>query len=100
MTDKAQKVVDDVVFIEAPSAKPSAEGPPPVQLTNQRRPADRAVVGMKGRYTLNGWRDSDGNLRVFDCSVLKMSSRAIELSAPVTAAVGEWVCVHFDTFGK
>jgi hypothetical protein len=101
MTDKTKKVDDDVVFVEATSTpKPAVQSPAPPQPVNRRRPAERAVVGMKGRYTLNGWRDSEGNLRVFDCSVLKMSSRAIELSAPVTAAVGEWVCVHFDTFGK
>jgi PilZ domain-containing protein len=104
MAEATQKPHDDVVFVESSPAKktasPAEERLVAERLSTERRPAERAVVGMRGRYTLNSWRDADGNLRAFSCSVAKMSSRAIELSAPVTGAVGEWVCVHFEKFGK
>jgi hypothetical protein len=100
MADGTQKLKDDVVFVESHSGKKAAENPSEERSTDERRAVARAITGMRGRYTLNSWRDADGNLRVFSCSVQKMSSRAIELTAPVTGAIGEWVCVHFDKFGK
>jgi hypothetical protein len=100
MGDGTRKLKDDVVFVESSSVKEVVENPSEEHSTDARRSVERAIIGMRGRYTLNSWRDADGNLRVFTCSVQKMSSRAIELAAPVTGAIGEWVGVHFDRFGK
>jgi PilZ domain-containing protein len=61
---------------------------------------ERKVVGMQGQYTLKNWRDADGNPRVFSCRVLKMTPQAIEITAPVTGNIGEWLEVHFSTLGK
>ncbi len=79
---------DDVVFIEVVAA--------PVE----RRPILRTIVGLKGRGRLDNWRADDGNCRVFDCSILRMTQNAIEIAAPVTGAVGEWADVHFESLGR
>ena len=92
--DSIGKFEDDVVFVE-PTPVGKALGP-----TGERPFSERAIVGMSGKYTLANWRDADGEPRVFTCTVLKMSARAIELSAPVTGTPGEWVCAHFDRLGK
>lgn len=76
----------DVVFVESRADSPGDGA--------------RGVVGMEGRYTLEGWRDAQDNLRQFPCRVVRMTPNAIELGAPVTGAVGDWVVVHFDTFGR
>jgi hypothetical protein len=77
---------EDVVFVD--------------NVSLDRRPTSRTIVGMRGHCRLNNWRAADGNRRVFDCSVVRMTPRLIEIAAPVTGTVGEWVDVIFDTFGK
>jgi len=77
----AQGILDDVVVIEG-------NDPP------------RALVGMQGHYNLEGWRDAEGNVRQFECTILKISPHMISLSAQVTGAVGNWIVVNFEHLGK
>ena len=77
----AQEGLDDLLVIES-------NDPP------------RTLVGMRGRYQLEGWRDAEGNVRQFECAILKISPQMISLSAPVTGAVGNWVVAHFEHLGK
>jgi hypothetical protein len=90
----------DVVFVDAPESAERAVEPVATRQIGYQRPSERPLVGMSGRYSLQSWRDADGNPRVFDCTVVRMASRGIELAVPVTGAVGEWVSVHFDKFGR
>lgn len=66
----------------------------------ERNDTPRVLVGMRGRYSVEGWRDADGNIRQFACEILKISPHAIKLSAPVTGAVGRWVVANFEHLGK
>jgi len=63
------------------------------------REVERAIVGMRGLYQLQSWRDANGGHREFSCRVLKMSSGIMKITGPVTGSVGEWVAVHLDRFG-
>jgi hypothetical protein len=63
------------------------------------RDVERAIVGMRGLYQLQSWRDANGSHREFSCRVLKMSSGFMKITGPVTGSVGEWVAVHLDKFG-
>ena len=58
-----------------------------------------AIVGMRGLYQLQSWRDANGGHREFSCRVLKMSSGVMKITGPVTGSVGDWVAVHLDRFG-
>ena len=69
-------------------------------LVIERNEPPRALVGMRGRYQLEGWRDAEGNVRQFECEILKISPHMINLSAPVTGAVGNWVVAYFEHLGK
>jgi hypothetical protein len=69
-------------------------------LVIERNDPPRALVGMKGRYQLEGWRDAEGNVRQFECAILKITPNTINLSAPVTGAIGNWIVTHFEHFGK
>jgi hypothetical protein len=69
-------------------------------LVVERNDLPRALVGMRGRYQLEGWRDAEGNVRQFECSILKITPQLINLSAPVTGAVGNWAVAHFEHLGK
>jgi len=77
----AQEGLDDLLFIE-------------------RNDPPRTLIGMRGRYQLEGWRDAEGNVRQFECSILKITPQMINLSAPVTGAIGNWVVAHFEHLGK
>ena len=63
------------------------------------REVERAIVGMRGLYQLQSWRDANGGRREFSCRVLKMSSGLMKITGPVTGSVGDWVAVHLDRFG-
>lgn len=69
-------------------------------LVIERNDPPRALIGMQGRYQLEGWRDAEGNARQFECSILKITPQMVNLSAPVTGAVGSWVAAHFEHLGK
>jgi hypothetical protein len=60
----------------------------------------RTLVGLKGHYTLDGWRDAKGQVRKFECEILKVSPHMMKLSAPVTGAVGNRIVVEFKKLGK
>jgi hypothetical protein len=77
----AQEALDDLLVIE-------------------RNEPPRALVGMRGHYELNGWRDAEGNIRQFECEILKISPHMIKLSATVSAAVGSSIVVYFEHLGK
>jgi hypothetical protein len=85
MTDQArpttQEAFDDLIVIE-------------------RNDPPRALVGMRGYYELNNWRDAEGNIRQFECEILKISPHMIKLSATVSSAVGSPIVVYFEHLGK
>lgn len=55
---------------------------------------------VNGHYTLSSRRDpTTGNIPVFACRTQSISPDVIVLTAPVTAAPGEWLTVHFEPFG-
>jgi hypothetical protein len=85
--DPKQDDSDDIVFVDA-------------ALPVERDQVLRTVVGMVGRCRFDSWRTADGNRRVFNCSILRMTRNAIEVAAPVTCKVGEWANVHFDMLGR
>jgi PilZ domain len=66
----------------------------------QPRAGVDAIVGKQGQYTLRSWRDASGKPREFQCVVKKIASEFIELTAPITGSVGEWVVAYFDSFGQ
>lgn len=86
--DTVRAAADDVVFVESQNRM------------DDRAIDERQVVGLQGQYKLGSWRDADGNPRVFTGRVQKMTPHAIEIAAPVTGNIGEWVEVHFNTLGK
>ena len=98
--------LDDLVVIESSDVEhPVAEQPVAEQPAVQRSVIEhpnipRAAVGMRGNYQIEGWRDAEGNVRQFECTILKISPQAVSLSAPVTGSVGKWVVVHFEHLGK
>jgi hypothetical protein len=98
--------LDDLVVIESSVVEPAvAEQPvveqPAVQRSVIEHPnIPRAAIGMRGSYQIEGWRDTEGNVRQFECTILKISPQAISLSAPVTGSVGKWVVVQFEHLGK
>jgi hypothetical protein len=89
MIHQAQLGDDDLVVIEH-------RDPLPVE-RNDPLPA---LVGMRGHCQIEGWRDAEGNVRLFECAILKMSPQIIHLSVPVIGAVGNWVVVNFEHLGK
>ena len=91
---------NDIVFVDAPQPANLPAEPAAARPIEDRRPPERALIGMSGQYSLQSWRDAEGNPRLFDCTVVRIASRGIELAVPVTGAVGEWASVHFDTFGR
>ena len=42
-------------------------------VVESREPIPRALEGMQGVYTLDGWRDASGNSREFACEIVKIS---------------------------
>jgi hypothetical protein len=68
-------------------------------LVVERRDQPRVLEGMRGRYTIDGWRDSQGRGREFDCELLKMSPNLIKLAVPVTGTVGNRIVVRFEDLG-
>jgi len=64
------------------------------------QPPPRVLEGMQGVYTLDGWRDANGNSREFACEILKISPHQIKLLVPVTGTVGMHVTVQFEHLGK
>ena len=84
--NKLQVPTVDIVFVESSHRDP--------------HPFERSIVGMRGKFTLDSWRDAEGTRREFDCRVLKLSTKFIELAAIVTGMIGEWAIVHLDSFGK
>ena len=85
----AQDGHDDLVVIEH-------SDPLPVERSDPLPP----LVGMRGRYQIEGWRDGEGNVRHFECAIIKISPQTINLSVPITGAVGNWVVVNFEHLGK
>ena len=102
----ALDALDDLVVIESSVVEqPVAEQPvaeqPVVERSLIEHPSiPRAAIGMRGNYQIEGWRDAEGNVRQFECTILKVSPQAISLSAPVTGSVGKWVVVQFEHLGK
>jgi hypothetical protein len=85
----AEEGPDDLVVIE--------HGDPlPVERSDPLPP----LVGMRGHYQIEGWRDAEGNGRHFECAIVKISPQMINLSVPVTGAVGSWGVVNFEHLGK
>ena len=89
MINRAQLGDDDFVIIEHGDPPAVERGNPPPML-----------VGMRGHCLIEGWRDAEGNVRHFECAILKISPQMINLSVPVTGVVGNWVVVNFEHLGK
>jgi hypothetical protein len=74
--------VDDLVVVER-----QQDGP-------------RALEGMQGVYSLDGWRDAKDSSREFACEILKISPHTIKMLVPLTGTVGTNVTVEFEHLGK
>lgn len=83
--------------IQAPSA---VQDDPDDILVIERNDPPRSLVGMRGHYNLEGWRDAEGNVRQFECEILKISPHMIKFTAPVTGAVGNRIVVYFEHLGR
>jgi len=68
-------------------------------LVVERRDQPRVLEGMRGHYMIEGWRDSQGRSREFDCELLKISPDMIKLAVPVTGTVGNRIVVRFEDLG-
>ena len=68
-------------------------------VVERRQPVPRSLEGMHGVYTLDGWRDANGESREFACEIVKISPHAIKLLAPVTGSVGMHMTVEFENLG-
>ena len=88
MTYRAQ-LDDDLVVIERSDQLP----------VEQKDPLP-ALVGMRGYCQIEGWQDAEGNVRHFECAIVKMSPQMAHLSVPVNGAVGNWVVANFEHLGK
>jgi len=42
-------------------------------VVERRQPVPRSLEGMHGVYTLDGWRDANGESREFACEIVKIS---------------------------
>jgi hypothetical protein len=82
------------------ATQPVVEQPVVERSVIEHTEVPRAAIGMRGNCQIEGWRDAEGNVRQFECTILKISPQAISLSAPVTGAVGKWVVVQFEHLGK
>jgi hypothetical protein len=90
----------DLVFVSNDDPPPVAERNAPLRNDPPRNDPPRVLVGLKGHYKLEGWRDAEGNEREFPCEVVKISPHMIKLAASATGAVGNWVVVQLDYLGK
>jgi hypothetical protein len=88
-----REVYGDLVVVES-------KAPPQDAVAVESSAPPRALVGMQGKYSLDGWEDADGQSRQFECEILKISPHIIKLSAPVTGVVGRWVVAYFEHLGK
>jgi hypothetical protein len=66
----------------------------------ERSDVPRNVVGMPGCFVTNRICDKDGQPRLFQCSIVKISPTAITVNASVNAAVGDWMVANFEHLGK
>ena len=65
----------------------------------ERRPEPRIIV-IPARYALAKRYDANGNRPEWACRIVKISLHEMTLFAPVNGAIGDWVIVHWDEFGK
>lgn len=97
----AEQLVPEQPVVQQPVAmQPVVEQPVVDRRVVEHTEVPRAAIGMRGSYVIEGWRDAEGNVRQFECTILKISPQAISLSAPVTGSVGKWVVVQFEHLGK
>ena len=71
---------------------------PMLMVSRQREPG--IIIDLPGQYWLWNSREVVGEPKRFVCRAISISPHAVALVAPVRGAVGEWVSVDIDHFGR
>jgi hypothetical protein len=85
---KREDELDDIIAIDSGDAQAVPAVP------------QRKLVGMAGWYRLSPHADFSKGVKVFPCTIVKVSEMAVAFTGSIAGSVGEWAEVCFRHLGR